>query len=207
MSDTNVVEVKQAIADPSAVGLASFGIGLFTLSFFNAGIIGPNSMSVICPLALIVGLIHFFAALTGFKKNEGFTAIVFGIYGMFWLVYGMFQTLAAAKIFTLDIKAVTIFLIAYTIFTVYIFLATLVTNKAVILTLAVLLAVFLLLDFGLAPVLSGGAPNGELIKWGGYLGIVDALLALYISAAILLGTMYGRSVLPVGPVVRAAKAA
>ena len=205
MSETNVVEVKNSgMADPSQVGLASFGIGLFTLSFFNAGILGANAMSVIAPLAMIVGLIHFFAALTGFKKGEGFTAIVFGIYGMFWVVYGLFQTLAAAKIFTLDIQAVTIFLIAYTIFTVYIFLATLVTNKAVILTLAVLLTVFLLLDFGLAPTLSGGAPNGALITWAGYLGIVDALLALYISAAILLGAMYGKSVLPVGPVVRKA---
>ena len=199
--ETNVVEVKQSgMADPSTVGLASFGIALFTLSFHNAGLLGANDMSVICPLALLTGLIHFFAALTGFKKGEVFTALVFGIYGMFWVTYGLIQLLLATKTFTLDAPALLIFLVAYTIFTVYVFLSSLVTNKAVILTLALLLVVFLLLDFGLAPVMSGGAPVGNLIVWAGYVGMVDALMALYISAAILLGALYGRSVLPVGPV-------
>jgi hypothetical protein len=205
--ELTVVEVKQAIADPSTVGLASFGIALFTLSFYNAGIIGPNSLSVIAPLALLTGVIHFFAALTGFKKNELFTALVFGIYGMFWFTYGLLQTLVAAKVFTLDAGALLILLIAYTIFTAYVLISSLVTNVAVILTLAVLLLVFLLLDFGLAPVLSGGEPKGTLLTWGGYVGIVDALLALYLSAGGLLGAMYGRSVLPVGPVQRAAQKA
>jgi succinate-acetate transporter protein len=84
-------------------------------------------------------------------------------------------------------------LIAYTIFTFIIFIATLVTNKVVILTLAVLLAVFLLLDFGLA-----GSPG--LIVYAGYLGMIDGLLALYLTAAGILGALYGRTVLPVGPI-------
>jgi uncharacterized protein len=204
MSDTNVVEVKQAIADPSSVGLASFGIALFTLSFTNAGILGANAQSVITPLALFVGLIHFFAALNGFKKNELFTALVFGIYGMFWATYGLINLLAAAKVFTFDAQAFLVFLVAYTIFTVYVLIASLVTNRAVILTLAALLVVFLLLDLGLAPVLSGGAPNGTLVTWAGYIGIIDALLAFYLSAAALLEALHGRSVLPVGPVQKAA---
>ena len=86
-----------------------------------------------------------------------------------------------------------VFLIAYTIFTVYVLIASFVTNIAVIVTLSVLLLVFLLLDFGL-----GGHPG--LIVWAGYVGIIDGLLALYVSAAGLLGTLYGRPVLPVGPV-------
>jgi len=195
MSEDKVYEVKEAIADPSTVGLASFGIGLFTLSFFNAGIIGPKSMSVIVPLALITALIHFFAAWFGFRKNELFTALVFGIYGMFWLVYGLINLGVAVKWFELDANALLVFLIAYTIFTFYIWIATFPTNKAVILTLTLLLVVFLLLDFGLA-----GSPS--LIPLAGYVGMLDALCALYISAAGLLGAMYGKSVLPVGPVKR-----
>lgn len=193
MSEDKVYEVKEAIADPSTVGLASFGIGLFTLSFFNAGIIGPKSMSVIVPLALITALIHFLATWFGFRKNELFTALVFGIYGMFWLVYGLINLGVAVKWFELDANALLVFLIAYTIFTFYIWIATFPTNKAVILTLTLLLVVFLLLDFGLA-----GSPS--LITLAGYVGMLDALCALYISAAGLLGAMYGKSVLPVGPV-------
>lgn len=187
--------VNQAVADPSTVGLASFGIGLFTLSFLNAGLIGPNSVSIIIPLSLLVGLIHFFACLNGFKKNELFTGIVFGIYGMFWVTYGLINFGVAVKWYALDANALLVFLVAYTIFNTYVLIASFVTNWAVILTLAVLEAVFLLLDFGLA-----GHP--ALIVYAGYVGMIDALMALYISAAGLLGTLWGKSVLPVGPIAR-----
>ena len=66
-------------------------------------------MSVIIPLALIVGLIHFFAALTGFRKNELFTALVFGIYGMFWVVFGLINLVVALKWYVLDPNALLIF--------------------------------------------------------------------------------------------------
>jgi hypothetical protein len=187
--------VNQAVADPSTVGLASFGIGLFTLSFYNAGLVGANALSIIIPLALMTGLIHFFACLSGFKKNELFTALVFGIFGMFWVVYGLMQLGSVLKWYVIDANTLLVFLIAYTIFTVYVLIASLVTNKAVILTLIVLLAVFVLLDLGLSV-----APG--CIQLAGYVGIVDGLMALYISAAGLLGALYGRSVLPVGPVAR-----
>jgi succinate-acetate transporter protein len=191
--ETTFSIVNHAVADPSTVGLASFGIALFTLSFLNAGIVGPNAVSVLIPLALITGLIHFFACLNGFKKNELFTALVFGIYGMFWVVWSLINLGVVLKWYELDANTLLVFLVAYTIFTAIIFFATFVTNKAVILTVGVLLAVFLLLDFGLA-----GSPG--LIAWAGYLGMIDGLLALYLTAAGILGALYGRSVLPVGPV-------
>ncbi len=194
--ESTVNVVNQAIADPSTVGLASFGIALFVLSFSLAGILGPDAVSITIPLALITGLIHFFASLNGFKKNELFTALVFGIYGMFWAVHGLINLGAVLKWYELDVNALQILLVAYTIFTAIIFFATLVTNKAVILTLGVLLAVFLCLDFGLS-----GRP--QLVTIGGYLGMIDGLLALYLCAAGILATMYGRSVLPVGPVGQA----
>jgi len=187
------IEIREALADPSTVGLASFGISLFTLSFMNAGLVGPNAVSVVIPLALITGLIHFFATLIGFRKNELFTALVFGIYGLFWVSYALINLGVAIKWFMLDPNALLVYLIAYTIFTTYVLISSLVTNAAVVITLAVLLAVFVLLDLGLARYPS-------LIVWAGYVGIIDGLLALYVSAAGLTGTMYGRSVLPVGPI-------
>jgi hypothetical protein len=199
MSDqTTFNVVNQAVADPSTVGLASFGIALFTLSFHNAGLLGPNDMSVIIPMAFITGLIHFFACLNGFKKNELFTAVVFGLYGMFWATYALINFIVSLKWIELDAKALMIFLIAYTIFTGIIFISTFPTNKVVILTLALLLAVFLCLDFGLAAVIAG--KETKLIVISGYLGMIDGLLALYLTAAGLFAANFGRPVLPVGPV-------
>ncbi len=194
MAQENTLNVvNQAVADPSTVGLASFGIALFTLSFLNAGLIGPNAVSIIIPMCLLTALIHFFACLNGFKKNELFTGLVFGIYGMFWAIYGLMDLGVAMKLYLVDANTLLVFLIAYTIFTVYVLAAAFVTNKAVILTLVALLAVFVLLDLGLA-----GYPS--LLVVAGYVGIVDGLLALYVSAAGLLGALWGRSVLPVGPI-------
>ena len=106
----SIMEIRHHEADPSTVGLASFGIGLFTLSFINAGILGPNAMSIMIPLAFFVGIIHFIAALTGFRKNELFTALVFGIYGMFWMVFGLINLVVALKWFVMDPNALLIFL-------------------------------------------------------------------------------------------------
>jgi len=192
--ETTCNVVNSAVADPSTVGLASFGIGLFTLSFFNAGMIGPNSISVLIPMAFFVSIIHFFAALNGFKKNELFTAVVFSIYGMFWAIWSMINLGCALKWYELDAKALMWFLIAYTIFTAIIFLSALRTHVALVLTLAVLLAVFLCLDLGLAGIMSNG------IVMAGYLGIIDALLALYLVAVSVLAAMYGKPILPVGPI-------
>ena len=191
---TTVNVVNQAIADPSAIGLASFGIGLFTLSFFNAGILGPNAISVLIPTALFAALLHFVTAYFGFKKNELFTALVFGVYGMFWAVWGILNLGCALKWYELDANTLLVFLIAYTIFTAIILVATLVTNMAVIITIALLLAVFVCLDLALAGIIP------EAGVWAGYIGIVDALMALYVCAAIILNTLYGRTVLGVGPI-------
>ena len=197
MEERKVYVVNEAVADPTVLGITSFGISLFTLSFANAGLVGPNAASIFVPLALITALMHYITCLNGFKKNEIFTALVFGIYGMFWNVFAFIFIFSAAKLFTIDGGELFWFCIAYTIFTVYVLIASLVTNKAVILTLFVLLLTFVCLDIGYA-----GAGNPAFVVYAGYTGIIDGLLALYISAMILLNTMYGRTVLPAGAVKR-----
>ena len=186
--------VNNAVADPSTVGLASFGIALFTLSFYNAGMLGPNAISVLIPTALFTALIHFFACLSGFKKNELFTAVVFGIYGMFWAIWSILNLGCALKWYELDVKTLMMFCIGYTIFTAIIFLSALRTHVALVITLALLLAVFLCLDLGLAGMMSNG------IVMAGYLGIADGLMALYLVAVSVLAAMYGKPILPVGPI-------
>ena len=70
MSEEKVYVVKEnSIADPSTVGLASFGIALFCLSFVNAGLVGAGSIGLIIATALICGgLVHIMVALWGFLK-------------------------------------------------------------------------------------------------------------------------------------------
>lgn len=180
------------IADPSTIGLASFGIGLFCLAFVVAGIVGPAAMAVIIPLALSVAVVHFFAGTFGFIKGELFTALAFNIYGLFWLSFGIMQFGVAMKWFAPDAAILLVYYLAWTLFTAYVFIATLVTCTAVILAIGTLLIIFALLTLSIylsSPVLG---------VYAGYLGIYTAINALYISAGGLLNTMYGYSVLPMG---------
>lgn len=180
------------IADPSTVGLASFGLGLFCLAALVAGLIGPAALAVIIPLALGVSLVHFVAGTFGFIKGELFTALAFYGYGLFWFTFSVLQLGTVLKWYAPDNDIMLVFYIAYTIFTAFIFIATLVTNTAVILTIGTLLAIFGLLDLS---IILG---NADLAKYAGYIGIYTALNALYITAGSILNTMYGRTVLPMG---------
>lgn len=180
------------IADPSTIGLASFGIALFCLASLVAGFTGPAALAVIIPLALGTAIVHFVAGTFGFIKGELFTALAFYGYGLFWFTFGLLQLGTVLKWYAPDNDIMLWFYLAYTIFTVFIFIATLVTNTAVILAIGTLLAIFVLLDLSII------MNNPLLAKYAGYIGIYTALNALYITAASLLNTMYGCTVLPVG---------
>lgn len=93
------------------------------------------------------------------------------------------------KWFEVDAKTMLVFFIAWNIFTFYIWVASLVTNKAVITVVSLLLLTFIFLDLGMAQL-------------AGYAGILSALAGFYTSAAGVINTLYGREILPVGPVSR-----
>lgn len=180
------------IADPSTIGLAAFGIGLFCLAFVVAGLVGPAAMAVIIPLSLAVALIHFFSGIFGFIKGELFTAVAFNIYGLFWLSFGVMQLGVALKWFAPDAATLLVYYLAWTIFTAIVFYAALCTTTAIILTIGTLLIIFALLTLSIFLV------SPQLGIYAGYLGIYTALNALYVSAGGLLNTMYGRTVLSMG---------
>lgn len=180
------------IADPTTMGIASFGIGLFVLAFMIAGIIPADAIGVIIPLAISVSVVHFFAGTFGYIKGELFTALAFNIYGMFWLFFGLMNFGVVMGWFAPDAMTVGVLYLTWTIFTLIVFIATLRTATAVILCIGTLLIVFALLTlsvFLVSPVLG---------MYAGYIGIFTALCAFYICAAGLINPMYERAVLPMG---------
>jgi succinate-acetate transporter protein len=66
------------------------------------------------------------------------------------------------------------------------------TNVVVVAALADLVAVFAVLGSGLY------AGNAGLVKAGGWLGLVAAALAAYLSFAEMCEATYGREVFPIG---------
>lgn len=194
MTDNKVYEIKEsAIADPGPLGLACFALTTFCLSMVNAGLVVKEAVSVVIALALVYGgSVQILAGMWEYKKNNVFGATAFASFGAFWVSFGVFETLGALKIFVVPPQGVLMFLSAWTIFTIYMWIGSFATNKALATTFTLLVIAFILLDLG-------AAGNASAHTWGGYFGILTAIVAWYTSAAGVLNTVYGRVVLPVGP--------
>lgn len=182
------------IADPAPLGLAAFALTTFILSLFNAGLLDAAGESVVFSLALFYGgLAQFAAGMWEFKNKNTFGATAFTSYGAFWLAFWGLVTLYESKIPEDQLGTVVgWFLIAWGIFTAYMWVASFKVNMAVMVVFLLLTATFFLLGIG---DLSGVSAIGMI---GGYVGLATAIAAWYASAAVVINTNFGRTVLPVG---------
>jgi uncharacterized protein len=187
-----------AIADPGPLGLAAFAMTTFVLSVFNANIIGSLALlGVVLPLALFYGgAVQILAGMWEFRKNNTFGALAFSSYGAFWIALAWYLRYVAPGLPAARAHEATgLFLLAWTIFTAYMLVATLRTTMVLTATFACLFATFLLLAIGWL----AAPPNATVIHAGGWLGLVTALLAWYLSFAGVFNAASGGAVIPVFP--------
>lgn len=178
--------------DPFPLGLASFGISALVLSSVMSGIVDAAALPAVLPLALALGFAtELLAGLVHYRRGETFPALVFTAYAGFWLSYALLVQFYGPMV-TADGAAITgMFLLAWALFTSYMLLAALRTNTTTIVIFVLLAGVFYLAAFG---SFLGSAALGQT---AGYVLILDALVALYASAAIIVNTTWDRTVLPV----------
>ncbi|OAT86535.1 acetate uptake transporter [Desulfotomaculum copahuensis] len=196
MADKQVYEIKEsAIADPGPLGLGGFALTTFVLSMANAHFLPAAVTAVFVPLALWYGgAAQILAGMWEFKKNNVFGATAFTTYGAFWIALATLILLQGLKLVDFGDQANIasgIFLVAFTIFTFYMWIASFRLNNALLYVFTTLIITFVLLDLGEFKVISS-VP-------GGIMGILCALGAWYTSAAGVLNTVFGRTVLPIGP--------
>jgi uncharacterized protein len=183
------------IGDPAPLGLAAFALTTFLLSLFNAGLLNSAGEPVVFSLGLFYGgLAQFMAGMWEFRNNNTFGATAFTSYGAFWLAFWGFEQFYAAKIPEAQLPAaVGWFLIAWGIFTAYMWIGSFRVSVAVSAVFLLLAATFFLLGIG---ELTGSAGISQI---GGYVGLATAIVAWYTSAAGMINTNFGRTVLPVKP--------
>ena len=185
-------------ADPGPLGLAGFAMTTFVLSMFNAKLVSSGGEPVVLGLALAYGgIAQLLAGMWEFRTGNTFGAVAFSSYGAFWISFWALVVFYAPKIPAADAgHAIGLYLWAWAIFTTYMFVASLRTTGAVALVFFLLSITFILLGAGN----SGGHEN--VIKWGGYVGLVTAVAAWYASFAVVTNSTFGRTVLPVMPLKR-----
>jgi uncharacterized protein len=192
-----VTFVPSPIADPGPLGLAAFALTTFVLSMFNADLVGKGGEPVVLGLALAYGgLAQLLAGMWEFRTGNTFGAVAFTSFGAFWLSFWAFVQFYEDKVPKADLgHAVGLYLIAWGIFTAYMFVASLRTTAAIATVFLLLAVTFFLLGIG-----NAGA-HTNLVKWGGYLGLATAAAAWYASFAAVTNATFGRTVMPVRPLI------
>ena len=182
-------------ADPAPLGLAGFALTTFLLSAFNAGWMTSGTGSEWIGYAFAYGgLAQFLAGMWEFRNRNVFGATAFGSYGAFWLGLGAYIELVAptAKSAAAIDNDLGWILLAWAIFNTYMLIASLFVNKAVFLVFLTLEVTEIVLFIGNFQASTG------IVKVGGYIGVLTAVVAWYTSSAGVINGHTGKSLLPVG---------
>jgi succinate-acetate transporter protein len=188
--------VHDSTANPAPLGLMGFGLTTLLLNIHNAGYIELSSM-ILAMGIFYGGLAQVIAGLIDFRKGNEFGATAFTSYGLFWL------SLVALILFrdhgvagAPDSRAMGWYLFSWGAFTAIMFVGSLRTTRALQLVFFSLATLFFLL------AIADWTGNDTILKIAGWEGILTALIAVYTATAQIWNDVYGRKVLPLGPVAK-----
>ncbi len=175
------------------LALAAFGVTTFMLSMVNANFVPAEITPVVFGVALMFGgLTQLIAGIIQLRMGKTFGGVLFSGFGAFWL-----SLFAVAQFFLAEIPvaqhghALGLLLYAFGFFAFSMTIASFRTNMIVVVALLLLTPAIFILGAG-----QYGA-NTDLIHLGGYLGLVVAAMALYLSCAETCEATYGHSFLPI----------
>ena len=203
MADETRTIMTAPAADPAPLGLAAFALTTFLLSAANAGWMGSATGDAWLGYAFAYGgLCQLLAGMWEFRNRNVFGATAFSTYGGFWIGLGLWALLVAPTAGAKAGKDVAWILLAFAIFNTYMLLWSSMVNTAVFVVFLTLEATEIILFIG------NFSANTNIVKFGGYVGILTAICAWYTSAAGVGNGVSGRTILPVGaPFVKPATAA
>jgi succinate-acetate transporter protein len=195
-------------ADPAPLGLAGFALTTFMLGLVNAGAVSGKDVFVVLSVAgAYGGLAQLLAGMWAFAERNNFAAVAFSSYGAFWISFVLLiqfflpQTAKAGGMLPAN-HAVALYLLCWGWFTFYMWIATFRLNVGLNLVFLTLWVAYVLLGIGAL-----GSGHVTITHWGGYVTTACAVLAWYVSAAHIVNGGLGRTILPLVPLERRARAA
>jgi len=189
-----VMQVKDDTANPAPLGLLGFGMTTVLLNLHNAGMYELGTM-ILAMGIFYGGMAQILAGIMEWKKGNTFGTTAFCSYGLFWLTLVGLLIMPKMGLWTgPKTSAMVAYLFMWGLFTTVMFIGTLKLNKALQFVFGSLALLFFLLAIGDA---SG---SGTIKTLAGYEGIVCGLSAMYTALAQVLNEVYGKTLLPLGPV-------
>jgi uncharacterized protein len=181
--------------NPAMLGLPSFIAGSVALGLGLAGVVPAGVLGA--PLAIILAATAIGLLLSAiWSAAIGQTAVagIFGIFGTFWLSYGVLVLGLDHNWFAISATAVVatvkLFLLTWLIIIVMLTLATLRLPVAFTALFALIDLALLLLYIGFAQASPLGVPSSGLLKAAGYVVLVFAAIGVYLffdSASVATG--------------------
>jgi succinate-acetate transporter protein len=193
-SERFVISQADITSNPAPLGLMGFGMTTVLLNLHNAGFFGLGSM--ILGMGIFYGgLAQVIAGIMEWKKGNTFGTTAFTSYGFFWLTLVALIVLPKMGLIAApDNSAMVAYLLIWGLFTAILFIGTLRLNRALQFVFASLTVLFALLALG---DFTGSVTIKHI---AGYEGIICGLSAIYAGAAQVLNEVYGKVVVPIGPV-------
>jgi succinate-acetate transporter protein len=188
-----------ASSDGISLQLGALSILLALLWAFQANIVNAAGLPFMLPTALAVGGVGIFAGgMWNLRGGVTIAGVIGGLYGVFWLSFGLLLLTEAAPL----TKAVGpagfshllgLYLWIWTFISGGLAVATFFVNRSVFAQQAILTLVFLALGIGYS-----AAPGGStMLHVGGWLSLVDAVIAWFVSMALVINQTAGRTIVPV----------
>ena len=200
MADIQTMTIKDTTANPAPLGLFAFGMTTVLLNFHNAGYYPLDSM-ILAMGIFYGGLAQVIVGIMEWKKNNTFGTLAFSSYGLFWLT--LVGLILMAKFGWID-KPGDPGLIAYLsmwgIFTALLFVGTLRLNRALQFVFASLVILFFMLAYVHYMKMTGNPSAESFEHITGIEGIICGASAMYTGIAQVWNEIYGKVVLPLGPV-------
>ncbi len=191
---TVIATLQDVTANPGPLGLMAFGTTTVLLNIHNAGIYDMNTM-ILAMGVFYGGIAQVIAGIMEWRKNSTFGMTAFLSYGLFWLtLVGLIVFPKWMGVDGPDSTAMGWYLMTWGLFTGLMFIGTLRINRSLQTVFLSLTVLFVLLAVG------DWTGNETITKIAGWEGIFVGLSAVYGSIAQVWNELYGRVVLPIGPV-------
>ena len=188
-------DTRDTTGNPAPLGLLGFGMTTVLLNFHNAGFYELNAMILAMGICY-GGIAQVIAGIMEWRKGNTFATTAFISYGLFWL--SLVALIVMAKLgwaAASNEKAMAAYLFMWGLFTLVMFVATLRLSRALQFVFASLALLFFLLAYG---DFANAGPGFK--HFTGWEGIVCGFSAIYTGLAQVLNELYGKVVLPLGPV-------
>ena len=191
----SVTQIKDTTGNPAPLGLLGFGMTTVLLNLHNAGFYELNSMILAMGICY-GGFAQIIAGIMEWRKNNTFAATAFISYGLFWL--SLVTLIVLTKLgwgAPSNDTAMAAYLAMWGLFTAVMFIGTLRLHVAGQVVFGSLTILFFLLAIGDFTGASAGFRH-----FTGYEGIFCGFSAIYAGLAQVLNELFGKIVLPLGPV-------